>query len=296
MTSVLTRFDWAGIGPLRLRARALAEGVYAGAHRSARRGAGIEFGGYRAYVPGDDLRMLDRRALLRHDRLVVRQFETETDRALRLVVDATPSMGYRGARAPGSKLELATVLAAALARLAVRAGDPVGLAFAGGEAARGVPVSGGRECFDRVVSALDAVRPGGDATVDPEGALRPVEALRGARRGSVLVVLSDLLDLPGAAHERIAELATRGRVLVVVEVLAPEEREFSFDGPVRLRALEGGAVVESDAEAKEAYLAALEAQRASYREAVAARGGAVVPVLTTDDPVQALRRVVAAIR
>ena len=93
--------------------------MYAGAHRSARKGAGVEFGGHRAYTPGDDLRHLDMRSLLRHDHLLVRQFETETDRALRLVVDASASMGYRGSRAPGA-LKLAfgasAVIAAALAR------------------------------------------------------------------------------------------------------------------------------------------------------------------------------------
>ncbi len=65
------------------------------------RGSGVEFGGYREYVPGDDLRWLDRRSLLRHDRLVVRQFETETDRTLSLLVDASASMGYRGSGRSG---------------------------------------------------------------------------------------------------------------------------------------------------------------------------------------------------
>ena len=51
---------------------------------------------------------LDVRSLLRHDHLLVRQFETETDRALRLVVDATASMGYRGTTAPASKIAWAS--------------------------------------------------------------------------------------------------------------------------------------------------------------------------------------------
>src|SRR5262245_26757930 len=124
--------DWGKLAPLRLRSRLVAEGVFAGGHRSARRGAGVEFGGHRSYTPGDDLRWLDRRSLLRHDRLLIRQFETETDRALRIVVDATASMGYRGAKAPGAKLAFAALVAAALARIAVGRGDPVGLTFFGG--------------------------------------------------------------------------------------------------------------------------------------------------------------------
>ena len=34
--------DWGSLAPLRIRARMVAEGVYAGAHRSARKGAGVE--------------------------------------------------------------------------------------------------------------------------------------------------------------------------------------------------------------------------------------------------------------
>src|SRR5579862_9141908 len=132
-TAIRGALDWGSLAPLRLRSRLVAEGVYAGAHRSARRGAGVEFGGHRAYTPGDDLRWLDRRSLLLHDRLLVRQFETETDRALRLVLDATASMGYRGERAPAAKLAWAAVVAAALARIAIAAGDPVGLTFIGGD-------------------------------------------------------------------------------------------------------------------------------------------------------------------
>src|SRR5256885_6124730 len=101
--------DWGAIAPLRLRARALADGVYAGAHRSLRRGPGVEFGGHRPYVPGDDLRWLDRRALLRHDKLIVREFETETDRGLRLIVDTSSSIKFRRREAPAAKLAYAAL-------------------------------------------------------------------------------------------------------------------------------------------------------------------------------------------
>src|SRR6185437_2789215 len=110
---------WGALAPLRLRARVVAEGVYAGTHRSFRKGAGIEFGGQRPYVPGDDLRFFDRRALLRHDKLMVREFETETDRALWLCLDATASMSFRGDGAPGAKVAFAGLCSAALARIAM---------------------------------------------------------------------------------------------------------------------------------------------------------------------------------
>jgi uncharacterized protein (DUF58 family) len=291
--------DWGELAPLRLRARQIAEGVYAGLHRSALRGAGVEFGGYREYVPGDDLRWLDRRSLLRHERLLVRQFETETDRTLCLMVDASASMGFRGAGAPGAKIAFAGVVAAALARIALAGGEPVSLTLLGGAAGatsmgRGV----GRDQFERIVSALEQVEPGGDALLDPTVLDRAVRALtRATRRGAIVVVLSDLLDLPGHAADSLAALAASGRVLVVAQTLDPTEVDFPFEGTVRLRALEGGAVVETDgATARDEYLAALGELRDGWRSAIVRRGGRFVTATTSDPALGIVREIVRAVR
>ncbi|KYG07746.1 hypothetical protein BE21_27625, partial [Sorangium cellulosum] len=270
--------DWGGLAPLRLKSRAVAEGVYAGMHRSIRKGAGVEFGGQRPYVPGDDLRFFDRRALLRHDRLMVREFETETDRALWLCIDATASMSYRGRRAPGAKLAYAALIAAAMARVALATGDPVGLAWLGGAGTHGLPAMAGREAFERIVGALEATSAAQDWSGDAgaiERALAPVA--KKARRGAVVLLISDLLDL---AHESGAEralsaftpLSTGGRTLIALQVLDPSEAELDFEGNVRLRALEGGAVVEADAGAVRAqYKARLAALADGWARALASR-------------------------
>ena len=291
--------DWGTLAPLRLRARLAAEGVYAGMHRSARRGAGVEFGGYREYTLGDDLRWLDRRSLLLHEKLVVRQFEMETDRALVLVVDASASMAYRGDRAPGAKLAWAALVAAALARVAVASGDPVALTFIGGDAsARAVPRGGGREQFERILGALESVDGGGDAHVDPGMLDRSLDAVvRSAGRGSIVVLLSDLLDLPELAESRVAAVAARGRALVVVQTLDPDEADLPFDGAVRLEAIEGDFVVETDAAvAREQYLEALAQLQTRWERALTSRGARMVRAVTSDDPVEAVRGVVESAR
>ena len=290
--------DWGSLAPLRLRSRLAAEGVYAGSHKSARRGSGIEFGGHREYAPGDDLRWLDRRSLLRHDRLLVRQFETETDRGLRLVVDATGSMGYRGGSAPGAKLAFAALVAAALSRISLANGDPVGLAFIGGRLAIPGPVAGGRDAFERVLGSLEAVEPGGQERADATMLDRALGALsRSARRGSVIVVLSDLLDLPEIAADRISAIATRGRAVIVVRVLDPDEQTLPFEGAVRLKSMEGNFVVETDASlTRERYLAALGEQHARWDAALVRRGGRLVLASSADDPVRVVRAVLAAAR
>jgi uncharacterized protein (DUF58 family) len=291
--------DWGTLAPLRLRARLAAEGVYAGMHRSARRGAGVEFGGYREYTLGDDLRWLDRRSLLLHEKLVVRQFEMETDRALVLVVDASASMAYRGSRAPGAKLAWASLVAAALARIAVASGDPVALTFIGGDdSARAVPRGGGREQFERILGALESVDGSGNAHVDPAVLDRTLEAVvRSAGRGSIVVVLSDLLDLPVGAPRRVSAIAARGRALVVVQTLDPDEADLPFDGPMRLKAMEGDFVVETDAALSRAeYLEALERLQGEWERTLTSRGARLVRAVTSDDPVVAVRGVVQAAR
>ena len=49
-------------------------------------------------------------------------------------------------------------------------------------------------------------------------------------------------------------MASRGRVVTVGATLDPDEARFPFEGTVRLRSLEGGAVVETDTDAtRDAY-------------------------------------------
>lgn len=287
-------FDWNELGTLRLRARAIADGLYVGIHRSARRGVGVEFGGRRNYVPGDDLRWLDRHALMRHGKLLVREFETDTDRLLYLVIDASASMTYRSPDAPVSKWTYTATVAAALTRVALAGGDPIALDWIGSENARWLPAMSGREAFERVVSALDSTEPGSAKTLDAETfqrALLPVA--RYARRGSIVVVLSDLLDLPEGAIDLLGELSSAHRSLIVVRVLDIAETTFPFSGATRFVSLEGNRIVETDAsQARAGYLARLAAQTDLAHERLTQRGGRLLSVQTDENPVETVRSIV----
>jgi len=294
---IRAKVDWGNLSPLRVRARILADGVWAGAHRSARRGTGIEFGGFREYVPGDDLRFLDRRSLLRFERLQVRQFETETDRAVRMLVDATASMAYVGSRALASKYAYASLLAAALAHVASVSGDPSALAFLAGEQRTILPLARGREAFERMVSALEAQTTLGDGRGSAEEQVLASldHAAKVSRRGSVIAVFSDLADLPLASIDRFAALAARNRRAVVIRVNDPDELDFPFEGSLRLRSLEGKTTVETDGEAKARYQERFHAWERSLEEALVPRGVRLVYVATNEEPQKALRRILTAL-
>jgi len=293
--AVRPALDWGKLSTLRLRAEAVADGVYGGMHRSLRRGSGVEFAGHRSYVPGDDLRFLDRRAMMRHGRLLLREFETETERGLHLVVDASSSMGYRSDAAPVDKLTFAAVLGAALTRVTVAGSDTASLDWLGGTGVTALPAMGGLPAVERIIDALEAAHPGGDDEKAPHGIEQAVAAVgRRARRGAVIVVLSDFLDLPEGTAELVADLATGRRIVVAVRVLDPAEVTFPFEGPVHFRASAGNARVETDGRAARAgYLAALAAQTAALRDQLVARGGRLVEAQTTDHPVEVVQEVLA---
>lgn len=279
---------------LLLKSKQLADGLYAGGHASLRRGAGVEFDGHRQYMPGDDLRRLDYRALARHDQLLIRQFETETERSVCVLLDASASMGYQSGEATQSKLDYSALVAAVLCRLAVRAGDLISLDWFCGKAALPVGRSGGRSALQRAMHSLEHAQSSSEQA-DPQHFERLLALLaRRANRGSIVVFVSDLLDLPEGAAAALAALSGQRRQVVCVRVLDPVEATFPFKGAVRLVA--SGAdhkPVETDAsQSRKGYLAALAAQKEHWQTTLQARGGRVVACQTTDAPLEVLRGIV----
>ncbi len=282
-----------------LRTRLLAAGIGGGAHRSERRGSGIEFAGHREYVPGDDLRHLDRHALLRHGRHLIREFHTETERALWLVIDASPSMQFRSDEASESKLGFALLTAAGLFSMARRGGDPIALTSVDGRGAASWPPRTGANHFEGIMSELEDLdaasnaQPNDRAAPAVDFASKLAEVGRRAPRGSTIVVLSDLLEPSGAWASELSRLATARRALVVAQVLDPAEVSFPFRGALRLRDAEGDFIVETEAERVRAgYLEALALHTGRIQAAVGSAGGAFVRL----DTRVSLQRAIARLR
>jgi uncharacterized protein (DUF58 family) len=206
-------------------------------------------------------------------------------------------MGYASEGVRISKFAYSAVLAAALTRVALSGSDTVSLDWLGGAGSRPLPPTGGPEAFERLVDVLDRASADGDLEGDDRSLEKALALVaRRARRGSIVVVVSDFLDLPASAGDRIASLGASGRTVVGVAVLDPAEAAFPFQGPIRFRASEGNHFVETDASrARDAYLSALARNRAKYRESLIGRGGRFIESTTADDPVSTVRAVLAAI-
>ena len=256
----------ASLAGLPLAARRPMRGSVSGRHVSPTRGSSVEFAQYRRYVPGDDPRRLDWRAVARSDRYYVKEFEADTNLRLCLVVDTSGSMGF-GTVKDGDggvidKLSLAKRLAATLAHVAVSQGDAVGLSTLGGEVAEHLPPRRAPVHLRALDAALDGLSAGGETRLGD--VLHEVAERVSA--GALVVVFSDLFEDPEALRGCFEHLRFRKHDLALFHLLDPAEVAFEFDRPTRFVDMEGGGSVTAEPEeitsryrdAMAGYLEALE--------------------------------------
>lgn len=213
----------ASLGDIEVTARWIVEGFLSGLHRSPRRGSSVEFAGHRSYQAGDDLRHLDWRIAARGDRLVVKEFEAETNLRAMVLVDLSRSMDWTGDPARLRKSDYARRLAAALALLLLRQRDAVGVASFDAATLAVVPPRAHRNHWRRVVAALTVA--GGARASRAAASLD--DAARMLRRSGIIVLISDLLsddDVLGS----VRACRARGHDVMLLHVMDPAERDFPF--------------------------------------------------------------------
>ncbi|MCK6456928.1 MAG: DUF58 domain-containing protein [Phycisphaerae bacterium] len=241
---------------LELRARHLVEGFVSGMHRSPYRGHSVEFAEHRKYCQGDDLRHLDWRVLARTDKHYVKQYDQETNLQLTFVVDCSASMSFRSPDSPLSKREYATALAAALAYLALRQSDAVGLAVFDDRVTRFVRHSNQPTHWKAIVAELE------HAPTARTTRLRHAldEIAEQLERRHVIVLISDLFDEPDEILHGLRHLRYRRHEPIVYHVLDHAELTFPFQELTRFEGLEEGGHLLTQARAvRDGYLAELNA-------------------------------------
>jgi uncharacterized protein (DUF58 family) len=262
-----------GIASLELRARLVADALFAGGHRSRRFGSSSEFAEHKLYTPGDDLRRLDWKVMGRLDRNYVRRTEDETRVDVAIVVDTSRSMAYAGGARGAlstSKLEVARTLAAAVGYIALHRGDAPGLSLFAGEERAHLPPRGRGDTLATMCAALV------DVAADGQTSLRQALERVGerARRKTVVVVISDFVDCSGESLQALAVLRRQGGEAIVLQVMHEDELDFPFDGVVKFEDLEGPREVQLEAPlVRDAYLDELRHFLADVEGAVARADG-----------------------
>lgn len=218
----------ARITSLELLARTVVEGFISGLHRSPFTGFSTEFAEYRQYLPGDDLRYLDWKLLGRTDRYYIKKYRADTNVQCHLVVDASASMRY--ATGGVSKLQYAQFLGGALAYLANKQQDAVGL-IAFDEAVRThIPAHSRTGHMRTVFGRLQQLEAGQETNL----AKMLHEAAERITRRSIVIVLSDFYDEPDDIINALQHLRFRGNDTIVFQILDKNELDFEFTEPVLL--------------------------------------------------------------
>ncbi|MDE0661903.1 MAG: DUF58 domain-containing protein [Gammaproteobacteria bacterium] len=235
----------AQLGSLELVARSVVDGVSHGAHYTDRPGFSQEFAEYRDYVPGDDPRFVDWNAYARTDRPLLKLFEGETNTRLLVLLDGSASMDAFDAADAPTKLRYAAYLAAALALIAARQHDAVGLLVFDAEPRAYVPPRAGTASLQAIYHRLDDLK--------PEGGSDWLEAFTQAasrlpKRG-IIAAISDFYCDPADFGRSLRILGSRGHDLILFHLLDEAERAPRVRGvPRSRRAFAGGHATLRDVE------------------------------------------------
>src|SRR5205823_11502191 len=128
---------------IELKSRFLVRGLYVSRHRTADHGSSTEFIEHRDYRRGDELRRIDWRVLARTDRLSVKVHEMESTMRVQLLVDTSASMRVPPPAGLPGKLDLACIIAGAIALMVQGQQDCVGLMFLGDRIEEDIPAKQG---------------------------------------------------------------------------------------------------------------------------------------------------------
>jgi uncharacterized protein (DUF58 family) len=221
---------------IELQSRFLVRGLYSSRHRTADHGTSTEFIEHREYRKGDELRRIDWRVLARTDRLVVKVHEMESNLRLHLVVDSSASMRVPPQAGLPGKLDLACVIAGAVATLAEGQQDASGLAFVSDRVDEFIPARQGKVHLALLYQHLGAPPGGGGGRF---GVLVKELSPRLGSRGVVLL-LTDALDDPDVLLAALKDLRVREQDVTVIHVLDRKELEFPFDRMTEFRHPETG--------------------------------------------------------
>jgi uncharacterized protein (DUF58 family) len=225
---------------LELVARGVVEGALQGLHRSPYLGFSAEFDAHREYQPGDDLRHVNWNLWARTDRLYVKQFKSDTNLNLYLLLDCSASMGC--AHGPAPKWRYGARAVAALAYLALLARDAPGVFLIGGGVRDQVPPKVRPGQLREIAALLDQAQVHGRSSL----ALELGEVLQLCRRRGIVVLVSDLFDDVEAIFRGLNDLRFYGHEVILLQVLDPWEQHLPAYGQYEFRDLETDVRVRTD--------------------------------------------------
>jgi len=202
---------------LALRSKRSFYGIRQGAHRSQRRGHGVEFAEYRNYELGDNPRAIDWNLFSRSDKLYVKRYLEEENVELYIVLDGSRSLTHTALRL---KWDLATHIAACASYIALATQDPVTISVLGGP--HSTSYWGGR-AFVPLLQFINAA-----TTYVVSDTAQNIDVVDEARRAAtrtrfpgICLVISDFLFPAPSIAATLASFRARNMEIHAIQVLSP---------------------------------------------------------------------------
>jgi uncharacterized protein (DUF58 family) len=265
---------------IEVRARTQLRDQFAGDFRSAFRGRGLEFHETRAYVPGDEVRLIDWNVTARRNEPYVKRFVEEREQTVFLLIDASPSttFGTTGRSVRDLTIELAGLLGLA----AALNNDRVGAATFTGDVDYTLrPRKGARHVLRLLHDLIDGKTdspPAGDTGI----AVALDYAARLLPRGAVVFLISDFIT-DDAWDPALRRLALQHDVVACV-VHDPVEAAIPTSGLVTVQDAEAGTTVVAEASHAHRLLAAATHDRLAALAQRFRAAGVDHAILPTDRP------------
>ena len=258
-------------------------GFFGGKHLVKTYGQTVEFADYREYMLGDDIRRIDWNLFSRFEKFFLKLFTDERQMHTQIYIDCSASMGKPNAK----KAAYALGFAAALGFLSVHNMDKLSYRLIrGGSCTDPFGLIVGKTPFFRAVSEFGSIP--FEEEADLGEAILSSEVSNG---NGLSVIVSDFFT-ESDWKKAVDFLCYKKRQVLLVQVLAPEERDPSYSGRVNLIDSESADALDernmkinATRGMQLAYAEALKDYLADMRSFCTSRGAEFVSV-TCDKPIE----------
>lgn len=234
MQDLLTPQHFNDVKNLRLLAKLVVEGFASGLHRSLQHGQGTEFEHYRNYTPGDDLKLVDWKAYLKHKKFYTKIFKEETCMNCNIILDCSGSMNYQGKKSDVSKFRYASVISACLAYLIDTQHDNFGFYAYNKDIVSMHPASHRKSNLNRILGEISKLEAIGESDHDKN--LQIIGSLLKGR--GIIIYISDMLDGEDKILQFLRTMSSKHFDCLLVQILDRDEEDFPFDGNIRFVEIE----------------------------------------------------------
>lgn len=216
---------------LAITAKGLTTSRFAGNYKSAYKGSGLEFEGFRKYQSDDDSSLIDWKASVRTNELLVKEFREERGLEIYFLFDVSNSMLFGSTKR--LKNEYAAELIASLAFTASQNDDAIGIGMFSDEIVRGLkPETGDKQYYQLLGSLTNTKLYGGKYDLN-----RAFEfVLQFLDDSSVLFIVSDFIGMKKGWDLELKKITKKFDVIACM-IRDPRDRELPDDS--------GDVVVES---------------------------------------------------